>query len=142
MAIEPLSVDAGHIERFDGEIDVDSSTDRAVYEAVRPLMGTLARELTMCLRYYGVTFRGAAPQQIMLAGGDSTEPRLRETIAESCNVEVLCDDEIETLSTMYPAIRAKVRNASGSHGAWAVAAGLSIRAFQARSSSKRTRRAA
>ena len=36
----------------------DSSTDRAVYEASRPLIGKLVKEVVLCLRYYGVTFRG------------------------------------------------------------------------------------
>src|SRR5690606_3485124 len=31
---------------------IDNATDRAVYEAVRPLVGDLTREVTLCLRYY------------------------------------------------------------------------------------------
>ncbi|MHC5026262.1 MAG: pilus assembly protein PilM, partial [Planctomycetota bacterium] len=34
---------------------LDASTDRAVYEAVRPRLNELVKEVVLCLRYYGVT---------------------------------------------------------------------------------------
>ncbi len=129
----------------DGEDDamtVDQSTERAVFEAIRPLMGNLARELTMCMRYYGVTFRGAAPKHVLLAGGESTEPRLGEVIAEACNVTVLDDDEIHTLASLLAEVRAKLGKAAGSPGDWAVAVGLSMRAMQCKVAPKHSRRAA
>ena len=51
---------------------LDRSTDRAVYEAVRPMLNDLVNEVVLCLRYYGVTFRGRPPVSIILTGGDGS----------------------------------------------------------------------
>ncbi|HWB20448.1 MAG TPA: pilus assembly protein PilM, partial [Phycisphaerales bacterium] len=59
----------------------DLSTDRAVYEAVRPLMGDLVREIVLSHRYYGVTFRGHPPQHVVLTGGNGLEPHLDEAVS-------------------------------------------------------------
>lgn len=119
--------------------NVDAATDRAVYESVRPLMNELARELTMCLRYYGVTFRGAPPRQIILAGGDCLEPKLKDTLSAACNIEICFDDEVETLQQLYPMICEKLRDTAGAAGDWAVGAGLSMRAMLQKRAERRTR---
>lgn len=105
----------------------DEKTDRAVYEAVRPLLGDLVKEVTLCIRYYGVTFRGRPPFQIILAGGDGQEPNLDRMIQESCKLPVVYDDQIETLAGLQRQIRDSFNRDPGPPGCWAVAAGLSLR---------------
>ena len=105
----------------------DPATDRAVYEAVRPLMGDLVKEVTLCLRYYGVTFRGHPPDHIVLTGGDGLEPRLAEVMATACKTPVVFDDPSGTLQSLLPSIRASLNRAPGPAAMWAVALGLSLR---------------
>ncbi len=110
----------------------DPSTDRAVYEAVRPLMGDLVKEVTLCLRYYGVTFRGHPPDHIIITGGDGLEPRLGEVTAHTCKVPVVFDDTNGSLATLIGQIRTSLNRTPGPAAAWTVALGLSRRGMKNR----------
>lgn len=112
----------------------DSATDRAVYEAVRPLMGELVKEVTLCLRYYGVTFRGHPPEQIILTGGDGLEPKLGEVMEKVCKIPVLFDDNAATLGRLIGQIQRALNRTPGPAPSWAVAVGLSLRGIVGRSS--------
>lgn len=68
------------------EQEVDPRVDRAVYDAVRPLLGDLAHEVNLCVRHYSVTFRGSRPESVVVCGGDGYEPRLAETIEDAVRV--------------------------------------------------------
>lgn len=109
------------------ESPADSSTERAVYDAVRPLIGDLVKEVTLCLRYYGVTFRGRPPVQIILAGGDGLEPNLSELLSSACKIPVVLDDDEGTLQALDSEVRTALHRSGGPAACWAVAAGLSIR---------------
>ncbi len=114
-------------EPADAGSGTDPATDRAVFEAVRPLMGDLVKEVMLCLRYYGVTFRGHPPRKLLLTGGDGLEPRLDALLAESCNLPVGFDDETETLGGLIGQIRSTLHRSPGPPAWWGVAAGLSLR---------------
>lgn len=116
---------------IDGE-PTDPATDRAVYDAVRPLMGDLVKEVTLCLRYYGVTFRGHPPENIILTGGDGLEPRLGEVMAQACKTPVGFDDSIGTLGDLIGTIRSALNRTPGPAASWTVAMGLSLRGLPAR----------
>ena len=102
---------------------IDRKVDRAVFEAVRPLLGELAREVALCLRYYGVTFRGARPEECLLVGGESREPRLTELVADELRVTTNLG---RPLHGVLPG-----DEASGARDAdLAVAAGLGLREWE------------
>lgn len=105
----------------------DPATDRAVFEAVRPLMGELVKEVTLCLRYYGVTFRGHPPDRIILTGGDGLEPRLDELMTRSCKLPVVFDDSNAILAGLIGDIHSTLNRTPGPAASWAVSAGLSLR---------------
>jgi type IV pilus assembly protein PilM len=63
---------------------IDPSTDRAVHESLRPLLEELARDVLMCLRYYGVTFKGQRPSRLMLTGAEACEPGLAAASVFNC----------------------------------------------------------
>lgn len=109
------------------EKSIDAATDRAVFEAVRPLMGDIVKEVILCLRYYGVTFRGKPPCQIILSGRDGAEPRLAEMLHQASKVPVETDDANGTLADIGEQLRSVMNRDSGPAAAWAIAAGLSIR---------------
>ncbi len=111
----------------------DPATDRAVYEAVRPLIRELAKEVTLCMRYYGVTFRGQPPECVILTGCDGIEPHLARILQMSCKVPVRIDDVVGTLDSLLPQIRAAMNRVPGPAACWATAAGLSLRRSGARS---------
>lgn len=106
---------------------LDPETDRAVYAAVRPVLNELAKEITLCLRYYGVTFRGQPPERIILTGGDALEPKLDETIARACQMRVSFDDSPGALTSLGGEIARALNFTPGPASCWAAAMGLSLR---------------
>ena len=115
----------------DDSSTADPATERAVFDAVRPLIGELVKEVTLCLRYYGVTFRGRPPSQILIAGGDGLEPNLGEMVGAACKIPVAYDDEEGTLVTLGDEINTALHRTGGPVACWAVAAGLSVRGLAA-----------
>jgi hypothetical protein len=74
-----------------------------------------------------VTFRGAKPESIVLAGGDATEPRLAEIIAELSGLPTELGRPLEGVElgpTSLP------MNRRGPLSEWATAAGLTLRPEQ------------
>lgn len=65
---------------------IDAKVERALFDAVRPLMNDLAQEVTLCLRYYSVTFRGSRPDGVLVVGQDAAEPQLAQTLGEALHV--------------------------------------------------------
>jgi type IV pilus assembly protein PilM len=105
----------------------DPSIERAEYDAVRPLLGSFAKEVMLCVRYYGVTFRGHPPHHLILTGGDGLEPRLDEALAEQCKIPVTFEHEDSGAAGLVNGIRDCLHREPGPPGCWAVAAGLSLR---------------
>jgi len=108
-------------------IETDPSIERAEYDAVRPLLGTFAKEVVLCTRYYGITFRGHPPQRLILTGGDGLEPRLAETLEEHCKIPASHDGDGSSLDRLATRIQRILQRPSGPSASWAVAAGLSLR---------------
>ena len=105
----------------------EPSTDRAVYEAIRPLLGGFVKEVMLCIRYYGVMFRGHPPQRIILTGSEAREPRLDEALAEQCDIPVVFNDDSLPLGALVDQIRTQHLGNPGPVGSWAAATGLSLR---------------
>lgn len=61
----------------------EAPLEQAVFDAMRPLLEELAKELDLCLRYYGVTFRGTRPEIVHGIGGQAYGPRSMELISSA-----------------------------------------------------------
>ena len=94
----------------------------AVWEALSPTLAELGKEVALCLRYYGVTFRGARPARGLAVGGLSGSPRLVAELSAAAGLELRVHDP---LAAMDPGSAAET--IAGDGAAWAVAAGLSLR---------------
>ncbi|RMH24213.1 MAG: hypothetical protein D6693_10210 [Planctomycetota bacterium] len=68
------------------EILRDERSERAIFEAVRPVIDTMAREIGMCMRYFAVSFTGLRPGYVLLTGGDAAEPGLAEHLERGLNL--------------------------------------------------------
>ena len=86
-------------------------------ESVRPALDKLAHELSLCLRYYSVTFRGQPLSQMVLGGGEATDA-LAEWLA--ARLDLPC----EVGNPLRPFDKGP---ATGRDGQWDVAAGLALR---------------
>lgn len=114
---------------------IDAKVERALYDAVRPLMNDLAQEVTLCLRYYSVTFRGSRPDGVIVVGQDAAEPQLAETLSEALHVPATVGRALDgfDLSRVNGVI-----DASTGGPQWGACVGLTTRVRE-QSASKRER---
>lgn len=96
---------------------------QAVVDATRPAMEELAREISMCLRYYSVTFRGHRPSRVRLTGGESCDGLLQGVLHSALTIPV------EIGRPLYSVDTSRMRSADrrGTMCEWALAFGLSLR---------------
>jgi type IV pilus assembly protein PilM len=111
---------------------VEPATQRAIFEAVRPHFSELVKEVVLCLRYYGVTFRGMPPQRLIMTGLDGLDTKLMEMMSSACKIQVELDDEQGTLAALLEPIRVHLNREPGPASRWAVSCGLSLRKLWSR----------
>ena len=95
----------------------DPEVTRSLADSVRPVLDKLANELSLCLRYYSVTFRGQPLSRIVLGGGETNQSLvdwLGQRLDLSCELGDPLRPYIKTVS--------QVRISQ-----WDVAAGLALR---------------
>jgi len=112
--------DASALRRHNGDRRTDQQDPevaRSIGESTRPVLDRLAGELSLCLRYQSVTFRGQSVARVVFGGGEAT-PGLVEAI--STGMELKC--ELADPLRSFPAA-----SLSGRRGQWDVAAGLALR---------------
>ncbi len=102
------------------EGDESAPLAQAVYDAMRPPVEELARELDMCMRYYVVSFRGARSDTVSLSGRQALCPRLQEGLSAGLGMRVEPAQPLRSVGELGD----KARPDRSSE--WAVAAGLSL----------------
>jgi type IV pilus assembly protein PilM len=103
----------------DGKTDENDPIYAAVVDATRRHLTDLAREVSLCLRYYSVTFRGQRPTRVRLLGGGAGDMTLRQAFAGALSVPVECYDPFVGVQS--------VPQTSIASGAWGVAFGAALR---------------
>jgi type IV pilus assembly protein PilM len=96
---------------------------QAVYDATRGILEELGREISLCLRYYSVTFRGQRPSKVRLVGGEAADPLLHAALNASLSIPAEPGRPLQSvnLGNMQPSER------SGFLCEWAVAFGLGLK---------------
>ena len=95
----------------------DPEITRSVADATRPAVERLSSELSMCVRYHSVTFRGRPLERFVLGGGEASEALL-----EALTKRVGLAGELSDPFRMYPR-----SGKTGRTCLWDVAAGLALR---------------
>ena len=65
----------------------DERIQRAMFDAVRPVIAEIAREASLCLRHYAVTFRGSRPVRSVLMGTEAEEPLFTDIVSAAIGIE-------------------------------------------------------
>ncbi len=138
LGLEPAAVVEMRRRRAAGAAPGDPRVDRAMFEAVRPLLCDLAQEVSLCVRYCGVTFRGARPEACLVVGGEAREPRLTEQMSEILHLPATVGQPLHGVA--IPPEKGADELAPGDHAEWAVAAGLGLRLLEQRVWAKTDRR--
>lgn len=115
----PLDEARQRRETLDG---AEPKDQQAAIAAIETVMNDLGREIGLCLRYYGVTFRGPRPEAGWLLGGVAGSC-LAESLGQASGLKLRLDGVLEGID--FSAVRETIE--PGSEHAWAIAAGLSLR---------------
>ena len=93
---------------------------QALADALRAPLEELARELDMCMRYFVVTFRGARPESLAVAGRQAGAAPVRDTLAAALGLQVEEAQPLRGVQDLGDTAR------PDRSGEWALAAGLSL----------------
>ena len=119
----PLS-DATALRRNNGDRRADqqdAEVSQSIAEATRPVVDKLVSELSLCVRYHSVTFRGKPLVRMVLGGGEASES-LREVLNK--RLDLPCD--------LFAPLRDFANQPRGTRdGQWDVATGLAMRTVEA-----------
>ncbi len=105
------------------------NVERAMFDSVRPILGDLAKEIGLCLRYFAVTFRGSRPDEIHLTGGEAHEPQLAKVLTERLELDVKPADPLANVDLSDSSIAIERR---GTLPEWSTAMGLALRGLNSR----------
>lgn len=87
LDITPAEAESLRLRRQRGEFANDS-TDLAITDALTATAEQMAKELSLCLRYHTVTFRGRRVERAIVAGGGASEEILLEVLRRHLSIKV------------------------------------------------------
>lgn len=97
----------------------DPEIARSVADSLRPVVDRLANEVSLCIRYHSVTFRGRPLSRMVLGGGEATQ-QLVERLAGRLDLKCELGDPFRAYAAAAVA---------GRRSQWDVAVGLAMRQF-------------
>jgi type IV pilus assembly protein PilM len=113
--------------RDPGAEPVDSFTRRSVMGAMSQTIENLAREISLCFKYYAVTFRGEKPSEVVFAGGNLYEAALMESLRQQLNMEIRVAEPLRGFDLSRVSFD---RRPNPQMCEWAVAVGLALKGWE------------
>jgi len=105
---------------------IDASTRQVMVDAVGVVAEELVREISLCFRYYTVTFRGKRVERAVFAGGEAYENILLNILRRQLPVEIEVAEPLRGFDMMNVNFDSDRR---GLLCEWAVAVGLSLKGW-------------
>jgi type IV pilus assembly protein PilM len=106
---------------------LDEETMRAVIDAMNGMIELLAREISLCFKYYAVTFRDQCPSEVAFAGGEAYETSLIDALCRHLGVKVRIAEPLRG----FDLGRAGFDRRRNPHLCeWTVAVGLGLRGWE------------
>jgi len=103
---------------------LDVSTRQVLVDSIGTISQELAREISLCFRYYTVTFRGKRVERFVFAGGGTYENILLNVLKRQMTVEVEIAEPFRGLNMNGVNLKSDRR---GDTCEWAVAVGLALK---------------
>ena len=113
--------------RHDNSEKVDADTKRAVIDAMSSSIETLAHEISLCFRYYAVTFRGERPTRAAFAGGEAYESALIDALRRHLGVQICVAEPLRGFDLAQAGFD---RRPNSQMCEWAIAVGLALRGIE------------
>lgn len=114
--------DAAALRRNNGDRRSDMQDPEiahSIADGIRPVIEKLANELSMCIRYHSVTFRGQPLVRLVLGGGEAT-PQLLDALGKRLTLKCELSDPFRHFPNQLHL---------GRRGQWDVAVGLALRSL-------------
>ena len=109
---------------------IDASTRQVMVDAVSAIVEDLAREISLCLRYYTVTFRGKRVERAVLAGAGAYEDILLGVLQRQMTVEVEVAQPLRGFDLSRERTNLNLESdGRGLFCEWAVVVGLGLRGW-------------
>ena len=109
---------------YPGNVGLENSTRQVIVDAVGTISEKLAREISLCFRYYTVTFRGKRVERAIIAGGEAYENILLDVFKKRLAVDVEVAQPLRGMDITNVTFDSDRR---GLLSEWSVAVGLSLR---------------
>jgi type IV pilus assembly protein PilM len=106
---------------------VDAETKRAVIDAMSGSIENLAHEISLCFRYYAVTFRGQRPTEAAFAGGEAYESALIDALRNHLGVTIRVAEPLRGFDLTGANFN---RRPNPQMCEWAIAVGLALKGFE------------
>jgi type IV pilus assembly protein PilM len=106
---------------------VEMEMKRAVIDAMSGSIESLAHEISLCFRYYAVTFRGQRPTRAAFAGGEAYEAALIEALQKHLGVEICVAEPLRGFDLSRAAFN---RRPNPLMCEWAIAVGLALKGVE------------
>ena len=104
----------------------DESAKQVIVDTLNVVAEELAREVSLCFRYYTVTFRGKRVDKVVLAGGEAYEDIMLNVLKRQLAIEIEVAQPLRGFDTT--SVRSADRR--GLFCEWAVAVGLSLKGWE------------
>lgn len=106
---------------------VEVDMKRAVIDAMSSSIENLAHEISLCFRYYAVTFRGQRPTKAAFAGGEAYESALIEALQKHLGVAICVAEPLRGFDLSHAAFN---RRPNPLMCEWAIAVGLALKGVE------------
>jgi len=116
----------GDNQSLSSEETVDGKNDLAqeVLTASWSALTELAREISFCIRYHAVTFRGYRPRNLILTGGEAYFQETIDFLNQALSIPVEAGHPLKFMNTSQVDLIGSRRKPGP---IWAVSAGLALR---------------
>jgi type IV pilus assembly protein PilM len=110
--------------------NIDMSTRQVMVDAVSAVAEDLVREISLCLRYYTVTFRGKRVERAVFAGGGAYEDILLNILRRRLAVEIELAQPLRGFDLTSGRLNVNFNSdMRGLFCEWAVAVGLGLKGW-------------
>ncbi|OQY03041.1 MAG: hypothetical protein B6I25_08540 [Planctomycetales bacterium 4572_13] len=106
---------------------IDAETKRAVVDAMSGSIENLAHEISLCFRYYAVTFRGQRPAEAVFAGGEAYELALMDALRSQLGVAIRVAEPLRGFDLTHTNFN---RRPNPQMCEWAIAVGLAMKGLE------------
>jgi type IV pilus assembly protein PilM len=118
--------------------NIDMSTRQVMVDAVSTIAEDLVREISLCLRYYTVTFRGKRVERAVFAGGGAYEDILLNILKRRLAIEIELAQPLRGFDLTSGRINVNFNSDTrGLFCEWAVVVGLGLKGWDKITSGRR-----